>query len=45
MKSEQQLKEEVKFASIEELKLNPNNLVIVQDELMQMEKTRVRDTV
>ena len=45
LKCEEQLKEEVRFVSIGELRLNPTNMLVVEDELMQMAKTKSRDNV
>ena len=45
LQDEQLLKEQVSFASIEQLKLNPVNLAILQDELMHMDQSRSLEIV
>ena len=39
------IKEEVKFASIDALKLNPDNLSILQEQLLKLDQTKSRDAV
>ena len=45
IKSEDMIKEEVKFASIDALKLNPDNLSILQEQLLKLDQTKSRDAV
>ena len=44
-KTEEQLREEVRFASVDQLKLNPENLNLLQDEILLLDKTKSRDIV
>lgn len=38
-KSAEELKEEVKFTSIQDLKMNPNRIQLIQDEFSKLDKT------